>query len=563
MAHMTENQVRLLHKLQLADLPAFRDINPVTINQDEAAELFKNNLPMLEYINAIAQNEDREFVEHRFIGVTENNCKEQLRQWLDKENLTLFQPVNPYFGNGEMWLEYFAQPMKSVNLRALEDAFKRWEINVPKVPLPPGSNERRKTFSALELAFDDCPEERIEIAVANRKEQQEKEFNRVTPEQRAMIKALQGSGKAPKIDRETYLAMTRQDADKYIKEYENNPENSFESVTYKGKREITPLEEAFPQFKKINLLSHPQADYLQRSILCDLVAEGHIAARTTQEEFLSKLEYITSEQAKELIEPHLQKAAGLGLLDQCRSYIENGQIVNPKEIKTIADVQRLYQIHRGFNQELKAALRDLLEAGVIQTEDGFAKIKFTTEAQDEALIMKFGDAPIGPNLRSKIFELIEEAKIGILEDEHFKSLSVKQAMEIISTHSNLERSRRPNPATDKQKELLLKLEQRGILDLSKINMDKITFQAAHQLIEQTINTQPEQQNIPATAKQRNFIKALVSGGLLPAIPYKDWLNLTANQASQMISSVPEEKRQSLRLPETREAKARRKETIER
>ena len=478
MAHMTENQVRLLHKLQLADLPAFRDINPVTINQDEAAELFKNNLPMLEYINAVAQNEDREFVEHRFIGVTENNCKEQLRQWLDKENLTLFQPVNPYFGNGEMWLEYFAQPMKSVNIRALEDAFKRWEINVPKVPLPPGSNERRKTFSALELAFDDCPEERIEFAVANRKEQQEKEFNRVTPEQRAMIKALQGSGKAPKIDRETYLAMTRQDADKYIKEYENNPENSFESVTYKGKREITPPEEAFPQFKKINLLSHPQADYLQRSILRDLVAEGHIANRTTQEEFLSKLEYITSDQAKELIEPHLQKAAGLGLLDQCRSYIENGQIVNPKEIKTIADVQRLYQIHRGFNQELKAALRDLLEAGVIQTEDGFAKIKFTTEAQDEALIMKFGDAPIGPNLRSKIFELIEEAKIGTLEDEHFKSLSVKQAMEIISTHSNLERSRRPNPATDKQKELLLKLEQRGVLDLSKINMDKITFQAA-------------------------------------------------------------------------------------
>ena len=177
--------------------------------------------------------------------------------------------------------------------------------------------------------------------------------------------------------------------------------------------------------------------------------------------------------------------------------------------------------------------------------------------------MKYGDAPIGSNLRSRIFELIEEAKIGTLEDELFKNLSVKQAMEIISSHSDLERSRRPSPATEKQKELLLKLEQRGILDLSKINMDKITFQAAHQLIEQTINTQPEQQNIPATAKQRNFIKALVSGGHLPAIPYKDWLNLTANQASQMISSVPEEKRQSLKLPETRETQARSKETIER
>ena len=94
-------------------------------------------------------------------------------------------------------------------------------------------------------------------------------------------------------------------------------------------------------------------------------------------------------------------------------------------------------------------------------------------------------------------------------------------------------------------------------------MDKITFQAAHQLIEQTINTPPEQQNIPATAKQRNFIKALVSGGLLPAIPYKDWLNLTANQASQMISSVPEEKRQLLRFPETRVSQSKPKESIER
>ena len=42
MAYMTENQVRLLHKLQMADIPAFREINPVTISQDEAAELFVN-----------------------------------------------------------------------------------------------------------------------------------------------------------------------------------------------------------------------------------------------------------------------------------------------------------------------------------------------------------------------------------------------------------------------------------------------------------------------------------------------------------------------------------------
>ena len=563
MAYMTENQVRLLHKLQMADIPAFREINPVTISQDEAAELFKKHLPALEYINAVAQTEEREFVEHRFIGVTENNCKEQLRQWLDKENLSLFQPVNPYFGSGEMWLEYFAQPMKSVNLRALEDTFKRWEISVPKVPLPTGKDERKKNFSALELAFEDCPEERIEIAVSYRKELQLKELTRITSEQRAMIKAMQSSGKAPKIERENYLAMTRHDADKYIKKYENNPENTFESVTYKSKSEDKTTAGFFPQFKKINLLSQPQADYLQRSILRDLLAEGHIADRASQNEFLSKLEYITSEQAKELIEPHLQKAAGLGLLDQCRSYIENGQIVNPKEIKTIADVQGLYQSHRGFNQELKAALRDLLEGGHIQTQDGFAKIKFTTEAQDKALIMRYGDVPIGPNLRSRILSLVEDAKIGTLEDEHFKNLSIKRAMDIIASHSDLERSRRPSPATEKQKELLWKLEQRGSIDLSKINMDKITFQAAHQLIEQTINLRPEQMNVPATAKQRNFIKVLVASNLLPAMPYKEWVGLTANQASYLISAVPEEKRQTLREQNIKEKLTKKQDSRER
>ena len=558
MAYMTENQVRLLHKLQMADIPAFRDVNPVTVNQDEATELFKKNLPLLEYINAVALNEDHEFIEQRFIGVSENNCKEQLRLWLDKENLTLFQPVNPYFGNGEMWFEYFNQPMKSVNIRALEDAFKRWEINVPKIPLPEG---HQKNFSALELAFADCPEERIEIAISYRKEQLDKEVNRITPEQRSLIKAMQSSGKAPKIDRETYLAMTRQEADKYIKEYENNPENTFESITYKSS---TPSpEEAFPQFRRTNLLSQPQADYLQRSILRDLVAEGHVADRSTQEEFLSKLEYITSDQAKELIEPHLQKSAGLGLLDQCRSYIENGKINQTKEIKTIADVQKLYQTNRGFNQELKAALRDLLEGGHIQTQDGFAKIKFTTEAQDEALIMRYGDAPIGSNLRFRIMELVADAKIGSFEDEHFKSLSVKQAMEIISSHSSLEQSRRPSPATAKQKELLLKLEQRKAIDLSKINIDKITFQAAHQLIEHAISKPVEDQNIPATAKQRNFIKALVAGNLLPVIPYKEWVELTANQAAQMISSVPEDKRLSLKSPENKEITTTQAKSIER
>ena len=105
MAYMTQNQVRLLHKLQMADIPAFREINPVTISQDEAAELFKKHLPALEYINAVAQTEEREFVEHRFIGVTENNCREQLRQLLYNVNLTLFLAFSTFFGCGDMLLE--------------------------------------------------------------------------------------------------------------------------------------------------------------------------------------------------------------------------------------------------------------------------------------------------------------------------------------------------------------------------------------------------------------------------------------------------------------------------
>ena len=133
--------LQLLHKLQMAEIPAFKNINPLTLQEDEARDLFRMNLPPLEWINAVAQNEKHELVEKRFIGVSENNWREQMKDWLEKENLTLLQQPNPQFGAGEAWLEYFSQPLKSVNLKALNDHFERWEIPIPRIPVPKDQQE--------------------------------------------------------------------------------------------------------------------------------------------------------------------------------------------------------------------------------------------------------------------------------------------------------------------------------------------------------------------------------------------------------------------------------------
>ena len=94
---------------------------------------------------------------------------------------------------------------------------------VCRTPQIPGTAVYEKKFSALELAFDDCPQKRLEIYAQYRKEQDERALNKITPELRAQIKALQESGKGPKIDRENYLVFTRKDAETYIREHEKNP----------------------------------------------------------------------------------------------------------------------------------------------------------------------------------------------------------------------------------------------------------------------------------------------------------------------------------------------------
>ena len=816
MSIMTEDQVKLLHKLQMVGIPAFKDINPLTIQEEQARDLFRMNLPALEWINVVAQNENHELVEKRFLGVSENNCREQMKEWLEQEKLTLFQQPNPQFGAGETWLEYFSQPLSSINLKALSDHFDRWEIPISKIPIPRNQQEvirykapvpiqeiyrrldtdelrqelqnlrngklsegiqfgfspsdtgvfepdttfysflsplnpptakeweriaehhsvedlvgqiqigtvfsdvdrkpyytllsqeelqteieyfqtkgefrngiaigyaadsnlkaeksveplvtelsdeeldhleagtfadlnklrgqkllgfskaqeipvfRRmspeemqkelelfsasgkfstpdisvghiperethkkeflrpliplseneltdlaagkpirnqdillaqrlvcqtpqisgtpvyeKNFLALELAFDDCPQKRFEIFAQFRKDQDERALNKITPELRAQIKALQESGKGPKIDRESYLAFTRGDAEAYIRENELNSENTFTPTLY-PKRAVSK-NEAFPHFKKTNLFSQPQADYLQRSILRDLAAEGHIASPETVGEFLEKLEFITEAQAKELIQPHLRDAAGRGLINQCRAYIESGKIFNVKEIRTISDAQRLYQTNRGLDFDKKAALKDLIDGGYIQSSDALAKIKYTTDIQEDALIAKYGDAKIGRNLRARINDLIEDAKIGQITDDDFQQMSISKGMQIIASNNEIEHANH-TMATPGQIELLQKMEKRGQIDLHKIDLAKLRFRTADQWIKQNINNPSHYRNnpdTPATPKQRGLLTLLVRENLIKSMPYQEWRELTLHQASEKISSVPSQRLQQV------------------
>ena len=62
---------------------------------------------------------------------------------------------------------------------------------VCRTPQIPGTAVYEKKFSALELAFDDCPQKRLEIYAQYRKERDERALNKITPELRAQIK---GSG---------------------------------------------------------------------------------------------------------------------------------------------------------------------------------------------------------------------------------------------------------------------------------------------------------------------------------------------------------------------------------
>lgn len=543
---MTPEQTQLLNKLQLIGHPAVADVSPLTMSQEEACDFFKQNLPILEYQTAVAIKPNRETEEKVFWGMNEYDCKKQIDRWIDENGYSLDHRPNPYFGSGEDWLKYFEQPISQVNLKSLEKHFDEWEIKIPKETreITDGDKVRKETFSRLELGFDDVDPAKLELAVEKQKAREYAELHRITPEQRVEIKALQAAGKAPAIDRSEYLKMDRHVAEEYLAKYRNTPENTFESVSYE-KKTAPAKTEAFPEYRPANLIGKQPADYLQRSILRDLATEGHIASPTTKKEFLGKIQYITKEQAAKLIEEREDLPAGAGLIEQCRAYCRFGQIYNSRDVNTIADVQKLYQTNRSYDFDKKAALRDLVDDGFITSPDAQAKIEFLTEKQEDLLLDRYGDELAGPRVRAKIMDLVSDGAIGGLEDEHFQSLSVRNAMHIISQNSEISRSKNERPASGKQKELLQKMEQRGQIDLSKVNMETLSARKAHELIDANIRNQFGNLNGPATEKQRQMIRALVRAGAASTIPASEWKSLTKQQASAIISAVPEEKRKEI------------------
>lgn len=543
---MTHEQTRLLHKLQLIRHPAFARITPLSVSPEEAGDLFKQNLPILEYQKAVAVKPDRTFEERIFWGMNEYDCKKQIDRWIEDSGYTLMQRPNPYFGSGEDWLKYFEQPVSQVNLRSLEKHFAEWEIKIPKETreISGGDKVRKETFSRLELGFDDVDPAKLEFAVEKQKARDSAGLHQITPEQRVEIKALQAAGKAPAIERSEYRKMDRAAAEEYLRKHRTNPENTFEAVSYE-KKVPAQKRESFPEYRPANLIGRKPADYLQRSILRDLALEGHIASPETKREFLDKIPFITKEQAKKLIDAREDLPAGAGLIEQCRAYCEFGQIYNSRDIRTIADVRNLYQTHRSYDFDKKAALRDLADAGYINSPDAQAKIEFLSEKQEEKLLDRYGDALAGPRVRAKLMELVADGRIGALEDERFQELSVKDAMYIISRNSEISRTRDPKPASDKQKELLRTMEQRGQIDLSKTDMEHLSAEDAHDLIEANIKKQFGNLAGPATEKQRQMIRALIREGAASSIPFDKWKALTRQQASDIISSVPEEKRREI------------------
>ena len=543
---MTPEQTRLLNKLQLIRHPAFTDVSPLTMSQEEASELFNQNLPILEYQKAVAIKPGRETEEKIFWGMNEYDCKKQIDRWIDENGYTLDHRPNPYFGSGEDWLKYFAQPISQVNLRSLEKHFAEWEIKIPKETreIPDGDKVRKETFSLLEIGFDDADPAKLEIAVEKQKARAYAEQYRITPEQRVEIKALQAAGKAPAIDRSEYLKMDRHAAEEYLAKYRDTPENTFAAVSYEKKAAQTKTE-AFPEYRPSNLIGKQPADYLQRSILRDLAEEGHIATSETKREFLDKIQFITKEQAEKLIEAREDLPAGAGLIEQCRAYCRFGQIFNQQDVNTIADVQQLYQTHRSYDFDKKAALRDLVDDGYINSPDAQAKIEFLSEKQEDQLLSRFGDALAGPRVRAKIMDMVSDGSIGALEDEHFQHLTVKDAMYIISQNSEISRTQNHKPATAKQKELLQKMEQRGQIDLSKTDLDRLSAKAAHDLIDANIKNQFGNLTGDATEKQRQLIRTLARAGAITYIPAEEWQNLTKQRAFEIISAVPEDKRREI------------------
>lgn len=545
---LTSEQCELLGKLQNAQVPKFLELNPLSLSEDEADEFFKQNLPDLTYMDAVAvkKDENGEHIQARFIGVSENDALSQLRRWQDANGYDqLMNQPNPQFGFGMMWLDYFRQPTSQVSIPALVRHFSDWKdtvgvlpgVKVPKDqqkqigvkasipghktyqrlsdkeagqilsglragdPLPAGlqvghsvgiddrvytvdksgrekvdhfvslkdltedewdilltgdtrdelsaeaqsawekrgrgevSSEaeqelvekgyllddadlsfsermipakkldnifvQRETgmtedqperpvmegsYSPLELAFDDCPEDRMNIFEEYLQKRQERELFAVTDEMRAEIRAYQAEGKAPQMSKDAYKALTRADALAYLETYKDTPADTYERKTYEFEKEIEnpKAPEAFPQYKRVNLLSARGADYLQRSVLRDLAKEGHICPEQNVREFLDKIPLMTDEQASALMEGHMGEAPGKGLIAQTNGFIAAGKLVVRSELKTVGDCVKIFHANKNLDSFQKAALQDLAEAGIIDVREP-DKLVYTPQHFDNQL----------------------------------------------------------------------------------------------------------------------------------------------------------------------------------
>jgi len=411
---------------------------------------------------------------------------------------------------------------------------------IPEKPL------MEKSFSPLELAFDDCPEDRFEVYTAFCLARDKHELVSVTDDMRATIKAYQMEGKGPEIPKKEYINLSRAEALAYIDAYKDTPADTYPRIDYEEK---TAKLKMFKSLNESNLVGAYRANYLQRSVLRDLAKEGHICDNAAFiPEFLSKIRFITQPQAQKLIEPHLNEIAGRGLIEQTNGFLQSGKIVVRFEIKTVSDCMFVFNRYKNYDSLEKAALMDLAESGVINTDGNPDKMMFTPSHLDEKLLTQYSNNSIGPRLKARINDLIEEARIGVMEPDQLRSLTISSAMHLIEVNSPVKID---GPASQKQIECLQKFAQYN-KELSGIDFSKLTSDRASELIgkifdKMNARTANNAQVVdgPATDKQRNALSSLVSANALEKIDAEKWKTLSRKEASALISSVPEEQRRAI------------------
>lgn len=538
----TSEQIDLLGRMQA--IGHFKHANPLAITEDEAEDLFKS-LPALEVTEAegIDKNGDRAFVE--IIAVSEYDTKKQLDKWLEKNDLVLEHKSQPEYTNGIAWLDYLRQPVDQVNLKVLEKTFEEWN-------LPTSANRFPVAFEGI------TPEKFSEI-----------QNSRAGKDQYAIIRDYVMKGKMDSLSKDAYMKLTQREAQDLIEKYKNAPEKIQPAVKT----------EHFPEYKAINLVSNPKASYVQIMVLRDLLARKAIGTDENRAELGAKLKYVTKDQAGKLLEPFNEERASWKLLQKLRVHIATGDIQNIPDEKlksgTNLDVVKIFETSRAFDYLKQGVVKDLISnnkmlgyESLIVPENAIkiqvkgkpvikmdtkadpelmlSKVPYLTGKQLDNIINRFGGESMGKNLAYRVNEVIESGRIGEMErnSRFFKvdQLTIKEGLNIIQKDEEYRKAFSKEKASDAQIKALEHLAAGKSIDLSKEDMSKLTYSRASKLIEAGI---AEQQNKPATEKQKNMLKMMVENKIIPSIPYSEWKTLSVKMASERIASVPKEKLDSL------------------